>query len=230
MKNRLINLNEFEYKVYSQNGEDGIIDNIFSKIGYFNKYYVEFGGGARTDNTRLLRERFGFSGLLMNNSIEDLSINCRKEFITRENINSLFVKYNVPFEFDFLSIDIDTNDWYIWNAIDNKYRPRVVCIEYNAKFKPSEDMLVKYDPKAVWELDNYFSGSMKAYYILGRKKNYSIVCADNRGVNLFFVRDDLKPELIFENVNNIDKLYTRNWSYNASNKDWTSAKEQLRND
>lgn len=232
MKNKLINLNEFEYRIHCQNGEDGIINAIFSKIGYFNKYYVEFGGGKYYDNTKLLRVKFGFKGLLMNNALENLRINCRKEFVTRENINNLFMKYDVPFEFDFLSIDIDSNDWYIWNALDNKYRPRVVCIEYNAKFKPSEDKLIKYDPKAVWQKDDYFGGSMKAYYMLGRKKKYSLVCADKRGVNLFFVRDDLKPELVFKNVNDINKLHTRSWSYakNKLNREWTSAGEQLGND
>jgi len=229
MKNKLINLNEFEYKIYSQNGEDGIINTIFSKINYSNKYYVEFGGGTRSDNTRLLREKFGFSGLLMNCSLENFNINCRKEFVTKENINNLFIKYSVPFEFDLLSIDIDMNDWYIWNALDDKYKPRVVCIEYNAKFNPSEDKLIKYNPKAIWGKTDYFGGSMKAYYILGKKKNYSIVCADKRGVNLFFIRSDLKPELIFKNVNDINKLYTRSWSYvkDKLNRDWTSAQEQL---
>lgn len=229
MKNKLINLTEFEYKVYSKKGEDGILDTIFSKIGYFNKYYVEIGGGTYCDNTKLLRVKFGFKGLLMNSSVENLSINLRKEFVTRENINNLFIKYNVPLKFDLLSIDIDTNDWYIWNALDDKYKPRIVCIEYNAKFSPDEDKLIKYNPKAVWGKDDYFGGSIKAYYILGRNKNYSLICANKDGNNLFFIRDDLKPELIFKNVNDIDKIYTKKWSHpeDKLNRDWTSAQEQL---
>lgn len=228
LKNRLINLNKFESKICSQNGEDGIIKTIFSKIGY-SKYYVEIGGGKYYDNTRLLRKEFGFTGLLLNSSLENLRVNLRKEFITRENINDLFMKYNVPLDFDLLSIDIDTNDWYVWNALDDKYRPRIVCIEYNAKFKPNTDMLIKYNPKAIWERDDYFGASMKAYYLLGRKKKYSLVCADRSGRNLFFVRDDLKPELIFKNVNDVNKLYTKCWSHpkDKLNREWTSAREQL---
>jgi len=229
MVSKLINLNEFESKTYSQNGEDGIINAIFSKIGYSNKYYVEIGGGKSYDNTKLLRKNFGFTGLLINNSLENLRVNLRKEFVTKENINSLFKKYNVPFGFDLLSIDIDSNDWYVWNALDDKYRPRIVCIEYNAKFKPNSDMLVKYNPGAVWKKDDYFGASMKAYYRLGRKKKYSLVCADKNGTNLFFARDDLKPELIFKNVNDLNKLHTKSWSHakDELNRDWTSAQEQL---
>ena len=229
MKNKLINLNEFEYTVYSQNGEDGIINTIFSKIGYLQKYYVEIGGGKSYDNTKYLRKNFEFSGLLINSSFENLTINLRKEFVNRENVNNLFMKYDVPFEFDLLSIDIDSNDWYIWNALDDVYRPRVVCIEYNAKFNSSDDVLIKYDPAAIWNADDYFGASIKAYYLLGRQKKYSLVCADKKGVNLFFVKNDLKPELIFKNVNDLDKLYTRNWSHakDKLNRSWTSAKEQL---
>jgi len=224
-----INLNDYESRLYSQNGEDGIINAIFSKIGYTNKYYVEFGGGIDFDNTRLLREYFGFNGLLMNCDSENLNINCRREFITKENINELFKKYDVPCEFDFLSIDIDYNDWYVWNSLSEKYKPRVVCIEFNARFGPNDDKLVRYDASAMRDRTFYFGGSMKAFYMLGRKKGYTLVCTDKLGVNLFFIKDDLLPELHFKYVNDLNKLHTKNWSAlpDTKNREWTSAKEQL---
>ncbi len=145
----------------------------------------------------------------MDGGYQNSSINLQQEFITAENINQLFSKYNVPDEFDLLSIDIDFNDFYVWKAISARYRPRVVVIEYNAKHLPSEDCVVLYDPMACWDKTNYFGASLLALYNLGKEKGYSLIYADTRGVNLFFLRDDLveKSEVHFLNINDVTKIY-----------------------
>ena len=154
-----INLMDYERKVFSQNGEDGVIEKIFEVIGTKSKYYVEFGvQDGKECNTRHLRENKGWTGLLMDGGYKNQLINLQQEFIDKENINGLFKKYKVPSEFDLLSIDIDFNDFYVWKAIAS--RPSVVVIEYNASHLPNEDKIVVYDPKGRWDGTNYYGASI----------------------------------------------------------------------
>lgn len=183
-------INKFEFKYYSQNGEDGIMDIIFYKIGVLNKYFVEFGSADGFEcNTRYYREIKGWSGLWMDGGDHKDNF-IKKEFITAENIEELFKKYNVPSEFDLLSIDIDFNDYWVWEAIKN-YNPRVVVIEYNGSIPPSKSLTVKYEPTRSFDGTNYFGGSLLALKKLGDTKGYKLVACDNDGVNAIFIREDL---------------------------------------
>lgn len=205
-----IDLSTYERTVFSQNGEDGITEKILEIIGTSSNYYVEFGGydGNTGSNAKILREA-GWQGLMMDGGYEDLSINLRKEFITAENITELFDKYGVPYDLDFLSIDIDFNDFYVWKGLSEKYQPALIIIEYNASHLPGEDKVVVYDPYRMGDCTNYYGASILAMYNLGRKKGYSLVYAEKQGVNLFFIRDDLvqKAAYSFKNINNVEKLY-----------------------
>jgi len=189
---KIENINLFEQKVYAREGTDGVLKIIFYKIGTINKFCVEFGVGDGSEcNTRYLIEKKGWNYLHMD--CGDWAYSCtniKKEFITAENINSLFRKYNVPKEFDLLSIDIDFNDYWVWKAITG-YQPRVIVIEYNASIPPIESKVVRYEPNAVWDGTNYFGASLLALVKLGRTKAYTLVGCDSIGVNAFFVRNDL---------------------------------------
>ena len=210
INDNIIDLSLFEEKVFSQHGEDGVIQKLFQIIGIPNKFYVEFGTETGMEsNTRYLREKLDWTGLLMDCANENSSINLHKEFITAENINGLFKKYNVQKNFDLLSIDIDYNDFYVWKSIKKKYKPRVVVIEYNATHLPTEDKIIKYNPFNFWDGTNYFGASIKSLYNLGRKKGYSLIYAENMGVNLFFLRDGIleKGDFNFKDLNNIDLIY-----------------------
>jgi hypothetical protein len=187
-------LERFERKVHSQNGEDGVIEAIFSEIGVTNRYFVEFGcHEAEECNAALLLEQ-GWQGLLMDGG--GVSKNpravVRKEFIRAENINNLFRKYEVPQAFDLLSIDIDGNDYWVWRAI-TPYRPRVVIIEYNAHFPPSESRVIIYDPKFMWTATDYFGGSLRAMKELGEEKRYTLVYCEGTGANAFFIANEALP-------------------------------------
>lgn len=114
----------------------------------------------------------------------------QKEFITAENINSLFKKYAVPQDFDLLSIDIDGNDYWVWQAIEG-YSARVVVIEYNSSLLPNESKSIRYDPSFTWDGTNYYGASLLALAKLGGVKGYTLIGCDSRGVNAFFVRNDL---------------------------------------
>jgi hypothetical protein len=197
-------LNRYEFSAFSQNGEDGIIEEIFNRIGVTNQFFVEFGteSGVETNSTYLLYK--GWQGVFMDGSgknIEDMRkhfsnviaqgrLQAFCSFITAENIENLLENANVPKELDFLSVDVDRNDYYIWEAIKT-FRPRVVCIEYNAVFRPGCEFVVPYEPTAVWDGTSNFGASIESLCKLGIQKGYKLVACCFAGVNAFFVREDL---------------------------------------
>lgn len=191
LKNQTIqDIKRFERRVYSQNGEDGIIQIIFDKIGVTNKYFVEFGvQDASECNCRYLRDKKGWEGLWMDAGDYQHPY-IKKEFINAENVNELFEKYNVPKEFDLLSIDIDFNDYWVWKAIQG-YSPRVLIMEYNSSYPPTFAGTVKYDAQRYWDGTNYFGASLLALVKISSEKGYTLIGCDSMGVNAFFVRNDL---------------------------------------
>jgi hypothetical protein len=187
---RIGNINHFDAKAFSQNGEDGILLAIFKKIGTTNRFCIEFGvenGSER--NTRYLCEKRGWNCLLMDPA-DTNPPTIKREFVTAENINGLFRKYGVPNEFDLLSIDIDGSDYWVWKALGPEYSARVVVVEYNAKIPPHESKAVVYDPAFRWDGSDYFGASLRAFVELAQAKGYTLVGCDRKGVNAFFVRND----------------------------------------
>ena len=191
----LADLTRYERRIYSQNGEDGILQAIFARVGTTNKYLVEFGiGSGRECNTRYLVARQKWTGLWMTGNVvkkraHGWTIN--REFITAENIQALFEKYGVPRNFDLLSIDIDGNDYWLWKKITG-YRPRVVIMEYNADGSARPGAHDRgYEPEFVWRKTDYMGASLLALEKLGRAKGYTLIGCDSWGANAFFVLDEL---------------------------------------
>jgi hypothetical protein len=190
------------FKAYSQNDEDGIIQEIFRRIGVKNRSFVEFGCGDGLENNTVYLLMLGWTGLWMDGNekeirsishlhklfIENKALRLRSAMVTRENIEGLLD--GVPAELDLLSIDIDNNDYWIWSAIDT-IRPRVVVIEYNASIRPPAALVIPYSPDNGWSGGSYYGASLSALELLGRKKGYSLVGCNLVGSNAFFVRDDL---------------------------------------
>ncbi len=197
-------LNRAEYQVFSQNGEDGIISEIFKRIGTTNKFFVEFGAanGLWNNTTNLLVE--GWQGLWIEGDpkciaeieskfkglIDAKKLTARQDYVTPENIEALFKAGRVPRDLDFCSIDIDGNDYWVWEALKT-FKPRVVAIEYNAMFRPETLWVMKYNPKHSWNQSCYAGSSLKSLVNLAGKKGYKLVGCDFLGVNAFFVREDL---------------------------------------
>lgn len=130
----------------------------------------------------------------------------RNAFITRDNINELFTEENFTGDIDLLSIDIDGNDYYVWQAV-KAVRPRVVVIEYNAKFPPDMEWKQAYNPGHVWDGSDWQGASLKAYELLGRELGYQLVGTNFNGVNAFFVRQDLAWDM-FITPATAENLYT----------------------
>jgi len=97
-------------------------------------------------------------------------------------------------EIDFLSIDIDGNDYWVWKAI-TCVSPRVVMVEYNAKFPPDFEWVMKYDANHIWEYDDEQGASLKSFELLGRELGYQLVGTSTNGVNAFFVKQELAGDL-----------------------------------
>ena len=216
-KAKLINgrsdLLKYEKKVFSQNGEDGITMRLISLLyngDNSNKYYVEFGTESGVEcNTRILREVYNWDGLLMDGSHENLQINLRKEYITKDNITSLFEKYNVPSNINILSVDIDSNDFYILNQILKRYTCDIIICEYNSSHSPYEDKIVIYDENLVWDRSNYFGASLLSLTKLCNMYGYTLIYCDILGVNCFFINNTVleAKNLKFPYQNDIVKLY-----------------------
>lgn len=175
------------FSLYSQGNQDGVLIAIFNQIGHGDKVLVDIGArdGLEISNTANLRLRYGWSALLID--AEPLADIVKKEIITKDNVNDVIWKYGI-WEFDFLNIDIDGNDRYVWEAI--KHRPRVVSIEYNSKFKNDESYTIEYNPEHKWEGDDYYGASLLSMVELGEKKGYTLVYVVDR-YDAIFIRKDL---------------------------------------
>ena len=201
MFNMIENIINYEKKISSQRGQDGIIEAIFNAIGTTNKFFVEFGIHQHEGNTLHLKNVMGWNGLWMDGGGDGETI--KKEFITRDNINELLEKYNVPDSFDLLSIDIDGNDYYVWEVI--KKNPRVLDIEYNSHISPNESKSIEYDPNFRWDGHDYYGASLLALVRLGVKKGYTLIGCDSTGTDSFFVRNDLIKDNFI--VREVDELF-----------------------
>jgi hypothetical protein len=157
-------------------------------------------------NTRFLLVNNNWSGLVIDGSQEYIhyikrdriywQYNLKAEcgFITRDNINGLFRKNGVEGEIGLLSVDIDGNDYWVWEAIDS-VNPAIVIVEYNARFGPDKAVTIPYDEKFVRSQAHhsliYYGASLKALCLLGDRKGYALVGCNSAGNNAFFVRRDL---------------------------------------
>jgi len=172
-----LNIDQLEIKTLgrSQKGQDSILKHIFDTIGTTNKYYVEFGAadGIVSSNTWHFKNHENWNGLLMDIDHENIDINLHRHKITKENIIELFKQHNVPIQFDFLCIDIDGNDYWILSEILKHYSPRVIMIETNVRFDPTESIVMKYDPNFMWNGYDWYGASPLAIKKLCDVYNYS---------------------------------------------------------
>jgi hypothetical protein len=204
-----MNLKDSERRVFGQNFEDGVIEKMFEVIEPTNKILVDFGAndGVYASNSRNLFLAHGWGGLLL--EADDAcfkkcsalyagndKVSVIQALLTPDNIEHLLASNSVPKDFDFLSVDIDSYELYIWEAILRSFRPKVVCIEYNGSFAPPISVAVPYNRESSYMRDgdanapyysDFYGASLQALYDFGKKSGYDLVYCESVGVNAFFV-------------------------------------------
>jgi hypothetical protein len=207
-------LQDVEFCVSSQFGEDGIIDWLVEKaeIPRPVQCFVEFGvENYQEANTRFLLQNRNWRGLILDGNPKlaeglkrdplfwrhDLTV--ESSFITRENINNLISDASFAGDIGLLSVDIDGNDYWVWQAIE-VVRPIIVICEFNAVFGNIHAISVPYDPQFVRNHKHpsylYFGASLPALCSLSAKKGYSFVGTTLAGNDAFFVRNDHAPKVL----------------------------------
>jgi hypothetical protein len=198
-----------EARVFSQWGEDGIIQHLLRHVAIPRPIFVEFGVEDYLEsNTRFLLLTNNWSGLVMDCSaacverIRSSSIYWRynlkavEAFVTRDNINGLIRGEGLSGDIGLLSIDVDGMDYWIWEALD-AVSPAIVVAEYNHRFGPHRAVTVPYDDhfdrRAADPSLVYYGASLAALRGLGQRKGYALVGCESHGLNAFFVRRDLLP-------------------------------------
>jgi len=200
-------LEDYEFKVFSQWGEDGIIQKLIHSVPIAEKTFIEFGVEDFSEsNCRFLMMNDNWRGFIMDGSLEAMEVckrsyfywkhelRLRQAFVTRENINELLAESGFGPDLGILSIDLDGVDYWVAEAIQN-FRPRILIHEYNALFGGKRKVTVPYDP-AFRRMNKhssslYWGASLAALTYLAEKKGYSLVGTNSARCNAFYVRNDL---------------------------------------
>lgn len=200
------NPRDYEFKVYSQWGEDGIIDHLLTRVPVTSHSFVEFGVENYTEaNTLFLLKHRHWRGLVIDGSAEhitgirrseafwkyDLSADC--SFITKDNINEIIARNGFSGDLGILSVDIDGNDYWVWEAIE-VVKPCIVICEYNSLFGPTARVSIPYQANFSRRGNStpmgYCGASIAALNHLAVAKGYALVAGNSAGNNVFFVRND----------------------------------------
>jgi hypothetical protein len=200
-------INSYEFKVFSQFGDDGIIQYLISKVPIVNKTFIEFGvEDFFESNSRFLMMKDNWEGFVIDGGPENINrlkssdfywkynLGAECSFITKENINSLLEKSGFDHDLGILSIDLDGIDYWIWKEI-NKYSPRILILEYNSVFGPDNHWSIPYSAD-FQRLKAHYSGiysgvSLASMYELSETKGYDFVGSNLAGNNAYFVRKDI---------------------------------------
>lgn len=207
----LADFSDVEFSAFSQWGEDGIIDWLISRLPDIVKTFVEFGvEDYRESNTRLLLQMRNWRGLVMDGSeanIRDIrtqdiywryGLTAKCAFIDQDNINPLLQEEGMIGDIGLLSIDVDGNDYWIWQAIE-VVSPAIVVSEYNASLGDLHSLSVPYladfQRTRAHHSNLYFGASLPALIGLGKQKGYTYVGTTSTGCNAFFIRSDLASRI-----------------------------------
>lgn len=197
----------YGYRVYSQADEDGIIREIFRRIGEGNRTFLEIGAGNGLENNSLFLLIQGWRGAWIEGSarktqsakrnfagvVAEGRLRVEQHFLTAANVDATVARMAPVSEVDLLSIDLDGNDYYILNAI-RAISPRVIVAEYNPKFPADVAWVMEYNEAHRWDGTDYFGASLKALEVLLAARGYALVGCSILGSNAFFVRGDLAKD------------------------------------
>lgn len=207
-------LDDYEFKVFSQSGEDGIIQYLVSNLEIKNKTFIEFGVEDFYEaNCRFLLMKDNWNGFVIDGSSKNIRrlrrsyfcwqypLQCRAAFITRENVDSILAESGFDSEVGILSVDIDGVDYHVLSALKN-WKPSILIAEYNAIFGSERAVTVPYDPSfsrtPKHHSNLYYGASLPALLNLVGERGYALVGTNSTGNNAFFVRRNLLNEVVRE--------------------------------
>ncbi|MFT4802912.1 MAG: hypothetical protein ACJA2S_001325 [Cyclobacteriaceae bacterium] len=203
-----------EFKVFSQWGDDGIIQYLIRKIPSIKRSFIEFGvENYKEANTRFLLMNNNWRGLVMDGDVENINsivndkiywqheLMAKHAFVTAENVNKLISEENFKGEIGLLHIDIDGNDYWIWEAL-TVVHPQIVVMEYNSLLGDERSISIPYSPNFVRgeaHYSNLYAGaSISALHHLALKKGYFFIGCNSAGNNAYFISNKYKD--VFEEV------------------------------
>ena len=208
LKNRNIkkikNLSEVEFQVYSQWGEDGIIDWLINKFPEIPKNFLEIGTqDYKESNTRFLLINRNWDGFLIEAdkaAVKDIKsqrifwkhrLKVKNEFITKDNINNIINRINVPKKLGLLSLDIDGVDYWVLKEL-SVLDPSIIICEYNSLFGQKKSVTVPYKKNYIRSEEHYsnlyYGASIMAFIDLMKKRNYFLIGTNSAGNNAFFLK------------------------------------------
>ena len=205
---------EVEFKVFSQYGDDGIIQYLVQRLDIPHRTFVEFGvEDYRESNTRFLLMHDNWAGLVMDGSAANVERIVRSEyypqhelaaraaFVDCDNVNALVASAGFPRDLGLLHIDVDGNDYWLWECLE-AVAPIVVVLEYNAVFGAERAITIPYDAAfqrtRAHPSNLYFGASLAALVRLSQRKGYAFVGCNSAGNNAYFVRRDRMNALVRE--------------------------------
>ncbi len=212
VKSPIENIHDTEFSVFSQWGDDGIIQYLIHILDIKNETFIEFGVGNYLEaNTRFLLMNNNWRGLIFDGSDKNISyvhqdsiswkfdLTAKPLFITKENINNAIKNAGFTGEIGVLHIDIDGNDYWIWEHID-VVNAEIVIMEYNSVFGNKAAISVPYTVDFfvtnAHHSNLFFGASLKAMCYLANKKGYSFVGSNSNGNNAYFIRNDKLKNII----------------------------------
>jgi hypothetical protein len=193
----------------SQHEEDGMLYALFSYTGTPTRWFVEIGCGSNGGNSGFLARECGWSGLMVDaveravrkaaNRYDRHRVRFDTLRVSSKNVAALLAKHGTPEEPDLVSVDIDSTDYWVVRALTANYRPRVLVVEYNSVYGPTEAVTVPdvevfvRSPKGAHH--QYYGASLNAFVRLGQKRGYRLITTDSTGTNAVFLRNDVGPEI-----------------------------------
>jgi hypothetical protein len=230
------NINDYEFKIFSQFGDDGIIQYLIKHIKVDNKIFIEFGvENYLESNTRFLLMNNNWKGFVMDGSEEAMkslksqywfwkySLTNKAAFVNKDNINKLLAETQFA-NIGILSIDIDGNDYHIFSAIDlTVLNPAIIIVEYNSVLGKSRKISIPYqadfDRTKAHYSNLYFGASLAALEFLASKRGYSLVACNLNGNNAYFVRNDLLNDKV--RVLTVNEAYKESTFRESRNRDFS---------
>lgn len=200
-----LNLVVRRFRLRSQNEEDGILLALLDRAGWGSQRFVEIGSGSTGGNAAVLAYECGWAGLMIDLSADAIA-SAQRRFarnprvalvavrVTPDNVNTLLAQQRYDRDVDVLSIDIDSYDYWIFEAL-TVCSPRMLILEYNALFGPERRVTIPLSQSVEGAPKGYGGASLAALADLAGRKGYRLVACEEAGVNAFFLRHDTAPDV-----------------------------------